>query len=205
MGSFLSSLGKDINWSPRHKHHKHKKLPPPRTYLSTDLSTPSPKYLRRKRKRSYFGDCMGYDNIPSPFYFGLRKRRSKRKSNKNAAKAMKYYQSHKHQGVTLRDAWKIVKKESHKPKLSLRKFKFGYDDDNDEGTEQFGSNDLSSNFGYNNFDFGFTNNYNANNYNYGNENYENYENYDDYGNGNQYGNQYGRPSLTTFGRVQKFG
>jgi len=56
----------------------------------------------------------GYDDNE----FGRRRRRvskkasrkSRRRSNPLAAKAMKYYQANRHRGVTLKDAWKKVRK-----------------------------------------------------------------------------------------------
>lgn len=52
-----------------------------------------------------------------PTLFGRRRRsRSRRKSSRSsrknpmAAKAMRYYQANRHRGVTLRDAWKKVRK-----------------------------------------------------------------------------------------------
>lgn len=55
--------------------------------------------------------------MDSPTLFGRRRRsRSRRKSSRSsrknpmAAKAMRYYQANRHRGVTLRDAWKKVRK-----------------------------------------------------------------------------------------------
>ena len=139
MGAYISSLGQwepypkskrcKCPQSPRRSQSLRRSqnietllMKSPETYRP--LGSRSLRLLRRDRSYTpfMFGDqCMGYDGpegrVPPPFMYGRRKGRNirkgrsirKRHANPMARKAMKYYQRHKHQGVTLKDAWDAVR------------------------------------------------------------------------------------------------
>lgn len=118
-------------------------------YTPPIITLRKPRRSFRKLPRSFFGqECLGFANAPPQFMFGTtcgttKKTSFGRKANPMAAKAMKYYQAHKHEGVSLRDAWASVRGRSHKVRKAHKahKFLFGFGDDDDDGDNKYGGDD----------------------------------------------------------------
>ena len=143
MGSYISSLGRDNFWEPHSRRHSRRRHSVPRHSVPRH-SVPRhrkcptclciPRRSSNPKKGGHFGSqCLGYGEglgrVPPPFGFGRR-----RKSNKMAAKVMRYYQAHRDQGVTLRDAWKKFNNRKMKMARSHKRRKhFAFDFGNSSG------------------------------------------------------------------------